>query len=323
MQITKVNLPSSKVSIKCPYSMTPQYITVHNTANDASAMSEVSYMQGNNNSVSFHYAVDDYRAVQGIELNRNTWNAGDGANGTGNRKSISIEICYSKSGGDRFVKAEKNAAKLVAQLLKKYGWGIDRVKKHQDWNGKYCPHRTLDMGWTRFINLIKAEMSGVKPSSTPSTPSSNTSQKELYKVKITANVLNVRMGPGTNYGIATTVHRGEVYTIVQESNGWGKLKSGAGWISLTYTTKVTSPTAASKPTTKKLYLPASATKWGIYKTNVQPVTKNIFAYLYPSKFGGLTYDILATPYPDVVTIQTRDYGRVNIYVAPSTGAVIK
>lgn len=59
-----------------------------------------------------------------------------------------------------------------------------------------------------------------------------------YLVKITADVLNVRRGPGTNYKIATTVKKGGVYTIVSESNGWGKLKSGAGWIKLSYTRRV-------------------------------------------------------------------------------------
>ena len=81
----------------------------------------------------------------------------------------------------------------------------------------------------------------------------------------------------------------------------------------------------STSTTKKktLYLPASATSWRVYKTNVAPVVGNECGFLYPSKFGGLTYEILATPQTDVVTIQTRDYGKVNIYVAASTGAVIK
>ena len=157
MQITKVKCPSNKINIKCPYAMTPTRIVVHNTANDASAMSEVSYMLGNNNEVSFHFAVDDNRVVQGIETNRNAWHAGDG-NGTGNRKGIAVEICYSKSGGDRFVKAEKNAAKFIASLLKERGWGIDKVTKHQDYSGKYCPHRTLDMGWERFLNMIRTEL---------------------------------------------------------------------------------------------------------------------------------------------------------------------
>lgn len=158
MQITNLVCPSSKYPIKCPYTMTPEFIIVHNTANDASAMSEVSYMLGNNNKVSFHAAVDDYKVVTGIPFNRNTWNAGDGGNGQGNRKGIAIEICYSKSGGEKFDEAENLAASYIAYLLKQYGWGIDRVKKHQDFNGKYCPHRTLDYGWERFLNKIKEQL---------------------------------------------------------------------------------------------------------------------------------------------------------------------
>ena len=162
MQITKVNCPSSKYSTKCPYSMTPQYITIHNTANDASAMSEVSYMIGNSNKTSFHVAVDNERIVEGIPFNRTAWHAGDGR-GNGNMKSIGIEICYSKSGGERFIQAEKLCAEYTAYLLKQYGWGIDRVKKHQDWSKKYCPHRTLDMGWQRFLNMVQTYLNGTTP----------------------------------------------------------------------------------------------------------------------------------------------------------------
>lgn len=164
MKITKVNCPSNKIAIKCPYSMTPQGITVHNTANDASAMSEISYMLGNNNYCSYHFAVDDYRAVQGLDLDRNGFHASDGANGFGNRKTIGIEICYSKSGGDRFIKAEQNAVELIVYLLKKYGWGIDKVKRHYDYapDKKYCPHRTMDLGWTRFLKMIEDKLNPPK-----------------------------------------------------------------------------------------------------------------------------------------------------------------
>lgn len=58
---------------------------------------------------------------------------------------------------------------------------------------------------------------------------------ETYKVRITANTLNVRAGAGTSYKVTTTVKKGGIYTITEEKNGWGKLKSGAGWISLKYT----------------------------------------------------------------------------------------
>lgn len=59
-----------------------------------------------------------------------------------------------------------------------------------------------------------------------------------YLVKITADTLNVRAGAGTSYKVNTQVKKNQIYTIVNEKDGWGKLKSGAGWISLKYTAKV-------------------------------------------------------------------------------------
>lgn len=158
MDIKQILVSEDKYSIKCPYEMQAEFIVVHNTANDASAENEIKYMISNNDKVSFHYAIDDKEIVQGIPENRNSWNAGDGGNGNGNRKGIAVEICYSKSGGDKFIQAEKNAAKFIAKKLKEKGWGIDKVKKHQDFSNKYCPHRTLDLGWDRFISMIKEEL---------------------------------------------------------------------------------------------------------------------------------------------------------------------
>lgn len=60
---------------------------------------------------------------------------------------------------------------------------------------------------------------------------------EPFIVQITASSLNVRKGPGTSYAVAQTVSKGQVFTIVQQQGGWGKLKSGAGWISLKYTAR--------------------------------------------------------------------------------------
>ena len=117
MTYRKIKCPTDKIKIKCPYSMEPKFIVVHNTANDASAYNEISYMHSNNKEVSFHLAIDDKEVIEGIDLNRNAWHAGDGGSGNGNRNSIAIEICYSKSGGERFNKAEDNAANYIATLL--------------------------------------------------------------------------------------------------------------------------------------------------------------------------------------------------------------
>lgn len=56
------------------------------------------------------------------------------------------------------------------------------------------------------------------------------------KVKVTANILNVRAGAGTNHAIKTTVRKGSEYDLLEEKNGWGRISGG--WISLDYVEKV-------------------------------------------------------------------------------------
>ena len=172
----KQNLVSNnKYDVKCPYSMNPEGITVHNTANNASAANEVAYMIRNNNKVSFHYAVDDVEIIQGIPEDRNAWHAGDGGSGNGNRKTIGIEICYSTGDKAKFEKAQENAAEFVAFKLKEYGWSIDKVYTHKHWSGKHCPHRTLDeYGWEYFVNLVEKYLGK------QTTPVAST---EMYRVR--------------------------------------------------------------------------------------------------------------------------------------------
>ncbi|KAA0966997.1 XlyB [Sporosarcina sp. ANT_H38] len=155
-------IPVSLYPLKATYPMTPEYITIHNTANDATALNEIAYMTRNLVATSYHVAIDDKHVVLAIPFDRSGWHAGDG-NGSGNRKSIGIEICYSKSGGERYKNAEANAIEYVAHLLKQYDWGIDRVKWHRDWSGKECPHRIIDEGRTTAVrNAIAKRLEELK-----------------------------------------------------------------------------------------------------------------------------------------------------------------
>ena len=65
---------------------------------------------------------------------------------------------------------------------------------------------------------------------------------EPYTVKVSVTELRIRSGPGTDTAAQGVIEPG-VYTIVEEADGpgakrWGRLKSGAGWISLDYAEKV-------------------------------------------------------------------------------------
>ncbi len=91
----------------------------------------------------------------------------------------------------------------------------------------------------KYLTVVKkANSSKVK-----STTGKSTQNSCPYKVKITADCLNIRKGAGTNTAKVGSITDKGVYTIVEEKNGtgatkWGKLKSGAGWICLNYAKKV-------------------------------------------------------------------------------------
>lgn len=235
LKVTRMPVPQNKYSKKCPFKMTPKGICVHNTANKASALSEASYMIRNNNAVSFHAAVDDYQVVECIPENRNAFHAGDGRNGNGNRNYYAVEICYSTGDSEKFAQAEKNAAYYIACKLKEHGWGIDKVKKHQDFSGKYCPHKTLDLGWERFLNMIRGYLGQatvpVKPQapskpSKPSKPASNKMKVDGSWGQATTKALQKILGTKQD-GIVSnqpTINRKYLYSA--SSTSWQFKKTG-------------------------------------------------------------------------------------------------
>lgn len=220
--------------------MSAEYITFHNTYNDATAEGEVSYMVGNNNEVSFHFAVDDKQVVQGIPVNRNAWHAGDSKFGDGNRKSIGVEVCYSKSGGAKYKKAEALAIKFIAQLLHERGWGVDRVKTHKHWTEvglkkgyssyvKNCPHRVLDEGrWNEVIKAIEKELKALKgekeSENKPTSPVKPVSKPKLDKdvygtVKVLVANLNVREKADFTSKVVQVAKKGASFKAYAQKNG--------------------------------------------------------------------------------------------------------
>ena len=155
MKITQEIIPKSLWGLKCPHNMAPTHITIHNTANTASAAQEVNYLKNNSSATSCHIFVDEAQAIQCLPLDRNGWHAGDGVNGAGNRRSIGVEICRSTDyTTGRHRQAMLNAAEVVRQLMDKYNIPRDHVVQHNHWSGKNCPHRIRSEGtWEWFLFL--------------------------------------------------------------------------------------------------------------------------------------------------------------------------
>lgn len=90
-------------------------------------------------------------------------------------------------------------------------------------------------GTLKYLGIAYAEETPKveTPQVQPSVPS-----RVPYQIRITCDALNVRGGPGVHYPRNYVIKDKKKYTIVEEQKGWGKLKSGKGWISLNYTEKV-------------------------------------------------------------------------------------
>lgn len=103
----------------------------------------------------------------------------------------------------------------------KDGWGLLK---------SYASKRN---GWIYLENASYVKIG----KTVASTSTATTTTPSSYKVQVTASALNIRAGAGTNYPVTGTIRDKGIYTIVETKNSWGRLKSGAGWISLKYTKK--------------------------------------------------------------------------------------
>lgn len=137
--------------------MNPIGITIHNT-NDLVSVNEDSEQyvratyEGNMAGAIVHYYVDDISAWQLLSENETGWHASDGS-GNGNTRTIAIECIMDGSGSKEDLKARDNAARLIAAIMKRYGWNISNLYTHNHWMGqpdkivygvrKNCPYYLL------------------------------------------------------------------------------------------------------------------------------------------------------------------------------------
>lgn len=269
-----------------------KYLVIHYTAGVTSkvgtARSTASWFANPRSGGTADFIVDDGEIVQynPDPLNYACWAVGGKKyNNQGgslykiatNMNCISIEICSSNKTGKvtnpndnnwYFTDAViNNAIALSKYLMQTYNITIDRVIRHYDVSGKPCPGVygwNVDSGSEAAWNNFKSRLSG-GASVTPSTPAAQPSQPAAantipngsFIVEVLVNDLNIRKTPnGEKTGKVTGKGK---FTIVQTQNGWGKLKSGAGWIYLSNPTyvrigsKTTTATATKTSNTPKTF----------------------------------------------------------------------
>lgn len=100
---------------------------------------------------------------------------------------------------------------------------LENAKKCADENPGYS---VFDPNGNAVYPAASAPAQTAPPADTP------------FLVKVSINNLNIRTGPGLEYERTGKFTGAGVFTITQVSGDWGKLKSGAGWISLAYCTKI-------------------------------------------------------------------------------------
>ena len=105
------------------------------------------------------------------------------------------------------------------------GWGL--LKSYADKKNGWI--YLENSSYVKILNSVPSA-----PTPAPAKPASGVP----YMVKVTADALNYRSGPGTQFNINGCIRDRGSYTIVAQEGNWGKLKSGAGWICLDYTQRV-------------------------------------------------------------------------------------
>lgn len=166
-----------------------------------------------------------------------------------NANTVHIEMCVKNSGSNKAANSNdwyftdatvSSTVELVKYLMKLYNIPASNVIRHFDVNGKACPGvvgwNALsgdESKWNDFTKKIgKTTSSSSTTQTTTSAPAiKNTIPNPPFIAQVLVNDLNYRSTPSNDGAVKGQTGKGK-FTIVEVKNGWGKLKSGAGWIYL-------------------------------------------------------------------------------------------
>ena len=133
-----------------------EYIVIHYTSNQGdTAKNNADYFAREKVGASAHYFCDENEIWQSVKDTDTAWHCGAKTYrhpDCRNANSIGVEICMNDKKGDVRQGSIETAAELVRYLMQRYGVPVDRVIRHYDVTGKYCPGPMVDDPalWTAF-----------------------------------------------------------------------------------------------------------------------------------------------------------------------------
>lgn len=247
---------SSLVSYTC---LSPNYstrtqpitkITPHHMAGNLTVESCGNIFKQPSRKASSNYGIGtDGRIALYVEEKNRAWTSGNADN---DQSAVTMEVANCKGAPNWEISdaAWNSLVNLCVDICQRNGikslsWtgGKDgSLTCHYMFQATACPGPYMKGRMAELANVVNSKLSGgVAPAPQPApipAPQPDPATGFPYLVRVTCDTLNVRKGPSTAYVVTTTVHKGEVYTIVDAANNFGKLKSGAGYICLSYTERV-------------------------------------------------------------------------------------
>lgn len=250
-------------------------VTIHCVVGQASVESLGNLFSKTSRKASCNYGIGtDGRIALIVDEKDRSWCSSSSDN---DNRAITIE-CASDATEPYAVndKVMTSLIKLLADVCKRNGikelkWEGDKnligqvakqnMTAHRWFANKSCPGTYLYEREGEIASKVNAIINPVVKKTT------YVSSNKL--VKVTTPALHIRKGAGIGYAITGTIRGEGIYTIVDEKNGWGKLKSGAGWIYLSYTKTIQEASKKVSVTTSKTYTVKSGDNlWNIAKAEM-------------------------------------------------------
>lgn len=220
-----------------------KYLVVHYFGSLGSAYAVSEYFRRKYRGASAHYALDGKGKIYNSVLDEDiAWHCGT-SNGyrhnlCRNSNSLGIELKPEKKNTSTLYATDTDwyfsnevldeAIAFLKYKKSQYNISDDGLLRHFDVTGKQCPNPfTITPASKASWNEFKQEVNGTNILV-------DTSFKPFI-VRVTANALNIRKTPGGEW--CGVIRDKGLYTIVEVSGNWGRLKSNQGWIHLGYTIK--------------------------------------------------------------------------------------